>query len=264
MSYGRNWLDDGGSDAGSFDDCHARAFEALIDVSIACVPADLKAWALHIAGEVLEQAHNWRSLRARACLIRALAKAPESLGVERMRDLVAHLAAPIFQGFAHHRSDHHHWPEPDLSYDNARLCDALICAGMMLDESKWTEAGLISLQWLMQHQTCPKSDYFMPIPTSRFAKGGPQAPLFDQQPIEVLATIEACLSAAFVTGDRRWKNEALRAFAWFHGENSQNLSLITPDGGCFDGLTLEGCNQNQGAESILVYHLSWTALKSAL
>ncbi len=89
-------------------------------------------------------------------------------------------------------------------------------------------------------------------------------PLFDQQPIEVVATIDACISAYRVTHASIWWNEAMRAFAWFTGGNVHHLTMITPDGGCYDGLTRDGFNGNQGAESILSYPLSWAALKGGL
>ena len=52
-------------------------------------------------------------------------------------------------------------------------------------------------------------------------------------------------------------------YAHQHAER-QGVPLITAEGGCYDGLTPSGCNQNQGAESILAYHLSWTALNAGL
>ena len=72
------------------------------------------------------------------------------------------------------------------------------------------------------------------------------------------------LSAWRITGDSQWQDEALRAFAWFHGENTAGLSLLDGEGGCYDGLNPNGLNLNQGAESILSYPMSWAALKAEL
>jgi len=104
----------------------------------------------------------------------------------------------------------------------------------------------------------------VPIPNSKFSDDGPDHPLYDQQPLEVLATIDASLSAWRITGDHSWREEALRAFAWFHGENTAGLSLLDCEGGCYDGLNPNGLNLNQGAESILSYPMSWAALKADL
>ena len=116
----------------------------------------------------------------------------------------------------------------------------------------------------MWTRRCSTEACFAPVPTSQFGEDGQTHPLFDQQPIEVLATIDACLTAFRITGDAFWKNEATRAFAWFHGDNCLNVPLISADGGCFDGLTPHGVNENQGAESILAYPLSWVAMKAGL
>ena len=56
MSYGREWLDDGG-----FDDCNARSYESLVDVARSGLPADLRQWACdlgspdHAKGRGLDQ-----------------------------------------------------------------------------------------------------------------------------------------------------------------------------------------------------------------
>ena len=43
-------------------------------------------------------------------------------------------------------------------------------------------------------------------------------------------------------------------YAWFLGDNLLGLRLAdTSSGGCFDALTPNGVNQNQGAESTLMW-----------
>ena len=80
--------------------------------------------------------------------------------------------------------------------------------------------------------------------------------LFDQQPVEATAMIDACEAAWNATRDRRWIEEAERAYAWFFGANTLGVKLATGDGDCFDGLTWAGANENQGAESVLAIQLS--------
>ena len=80
---------------------------------------------------------------------------------------------------------------------------------------------------------------------------------FDQQPLEAYALVHACLTAAGITQDNTWADEAWRCFQWFTGHNDLGVSLFAPDtGGCIDGLQPDGTNRNQGAESILAYLLS--------
>jgi hypothetical protein len=62
----------------------------------------------------------------------------------------------------------------------------------------------------------------------------------------------ACLEAYHLTGDKRWRKEARRAFEWFRGRNELNLPIYDPTtGGCRDGLHPERANENQGAKSTL-------------
>jgi hypothetical protein len=64
--------------------------------------------------------------------------------------------------------------------------------------------------------------------------------------------MEANLEAYLVTGATRYRELAHRAAAWFQGQNQLGVSLLDPaTGGCYDGLTPEGVNLNQGAESLL-------------
>jgi glycosyltransferase involved in cell wall biosynthesis len=260
MAYDRRWLDEGGS-----DDCCARAFESLVDVAQSNLPNDLKLWACDLGGRVLGHVRAWSSLRARAILIRALVKGAGLIGdAASVQALTREFCADLHARLRHFSRDGHVWFEPELSYDNARIPEALILAGRFLDEADYIRDGQTALHWLTKAQTHAPSGVFMPAPTSRFDLKGQDHPLYDQQPIEALASVEACLSAAAVSGDESWKGEARRALDWFTGRNTQHLSLIDADGGCCDGLTPNGRNENQGAESLLAWPLSWAAMRLAL
>jgi hypothetical protein len=66
--------------------------------------------------------------------------------------------------------------------------------------------------------------------------------------------VSACLEAARITGDQRWRKEARHAFEWFLGRNDLNLPVYDPTtGGCRDGLHPDRANENQGAESTLAF-----------
>jgi hypothetical protein len=77
------------------------------------------------------------------------------------------------------------------------------------------------------------------------------------------ATVEACVAAYEATGERRWEEEAVRAYRWYLGANDLELPLASAqDGGCFDGLMPHGLNRNQGAESILALQLANCAIST--
>jgi glycosyltransferase involved in cell wall biosynthesis len=86
----------------------------------------------------------------------------------------------------------------------------------------------------------------------------------DQQPVEAQGMVSACLEAFRVTGDKRWRQEARRAFDWFLGRNDLNLPIYDPTtGGCRDGLHPDRTNENQGAESSLAFLQSLLELRLA-
>jgi hypothetical protein len=73
--------------------------------------------------------------------------------------------------------------------------------------------------------------------------------------------LEACLLAFRMTLRDKYRNAALAAFNWFLGQNDLNEPLYDyATGGCRDGLTPDGPNLNQGAESTLAWLLSLLAM----
>ena len=141
------------------------------------------------------------------------------------------------------------WPEERLAYDNARIPEALLAAGAWTDDDFLLDNGLRLLEWLVETET--RSGYFSFTPVGGWAPGE-RRPGFDQQPIEAAAMADACGRAFSLTGDERWRDLVKRAACWFVGDNDGSEVLYDAEtGGCRDGLTPEGANQNQGAESTL-------------
>ena len=120
-------------------------------------------------------------------------------------------------------------------------------------------AGLRSLEWLVRVQTM--DGHFVPIGNQGWYTRGGNRARFDQQPLEAHATIDACIAAFRVTRETTWLAGAMRAFAWFLGENDLNTPLCDfKSGGCRDGLQADGANQNQGAESSLAWYSALEAM----
>lgn len=141
------------------------------------------------------------------------------------------------------------WPEARLSYANAAIAEALIVGGRELARDDVLADGLTLLGWLLDRQTI--DDHLSPVPVGG---AGPDdvAPGFDQQPIEVAALADACVRAETVTGDPEWRRGIDLAIGWFAGRNDLAVAMSDPvTGGGYDGLTPNGPNLNQGAESTL-------------
>lgn len=259
MSFDRRWLDDGGS-----DDCCARALEALCLVARNWPAPDLRDWAADLAREVIQHVHAWASLRSRALAIKALVAAETAVISEtEARRLIADVAAPLLRA-AQEAATGHGWFEPKLAYDNARLPEALILAGERLQDPDMLSMGIDTLDHLMKRQVSQQG-CFAPVATSSFDQGGASHAEFDQQPIEALATIDACLAGWRATGATAYAHAARQAFEWFGGQNVHGIALARPaDGICHDGLTVDGLNRNHGAESILSYLLAAASVRRGL
>ena len=141
------------------------------------------------------------------------------------------------------------WPEPRLSYANAAVAEALIVAGHALGRSEALADGLSLLEWLLDRQVVDGHLSVVPVDG---AEPGDVAPGFDQQPIEVAALADACARAESLTGDVGWRRGVDLAIDWFDGITDLAAPMSDPvTGGGFDGLTPNGPNLNQGAESTL-------------
>ena len=260
MSFDRRWLDEGGS-----DDCCARALESLCLVAKDWPQGDLRDWATHLAREAMQHVSEWSSLRSQALIIKAcIAGEGTVIAEDEVRRHVYDSGVLLMEALRRGRADGHNWFESCFAYDNARLPEALILAGERLQDPDMLSMGLETLELVMKLQTT-KQGWFAPVATSCFDTNGADHAHFDQQPIEALATVDACFAAWRATADTHHCHKARLAFEWFGGHNVHGLALARPeDGICHDALTVAGVNGNHGAESILSYHLAAASIREFL
>jgi hypothetical protein len=144
------------------------------------------------------------------------------------------------------------WLEDVVTYDNARIAEALIRSGTTRDHERGVGLGLRSLEWLDRVQTV--AGVFSPIGNAGWYPRGGRPARFDQQPLEAHGMADACRAALGATGDARWHAIADRALGWFEGDNLVGAPVADlAGGGCHDGLTPHGTNRNMGAESTLAW-----------
>jgi hypothetical protein len=141
------------------------------------------------------------------------------------------------------------WPQQHLTYANAALAEVVIAAGHLTGDRPLLGTGLRMLTWLRDIQL--SNGRLSVIPTPGWQHHAPRT-RHDQQPIEVAALADACATAATVTGEPSWHVAVRQAAAWFLGDNDARTPMWDPaTGGGYDGLTPQGPNLNQGAESTL-------------
>jgi hypothetical protein len=251
MDYQRHWLEESGS-----DDSHGRALWALGTMLGRSSTPGLHSMAGWVFEQALPAIHDTTSPRAWAfALIGIHEYLRRFSGDRRVSQVREELAGRLLALYQSHRSDEWRWYEDVLTYCNAALPHALLLCGEWIPNNAMTEAGLEALSWLADLQ---RSDgdggHWVPIGSNGFYQRGGERARFDQQPVEAQAMVSACLEAYRITGDKRWRKEARRAFDWFIGRNDLNLTIYDPTtGGCRDGLHPDRPNENQGAESTLAF-----------
>jgi hypothetical protein len=166
------------------------------------------------------------------------------------------LAQRLDSAFQEHETADWPWCEDVVTYENARVPQALILAGLALDEESLKQKGLRVLRWLLDVQTSDDGHLSVIGSDGWLRRGARRAP-YDQQPVEAAALIDACKAAHRATEDEQWLIQMRRCFAWYLGQNDAGVSLIEfKSHGCHDGLVRGGVNQNFGAESCVSWLLS--------
>jgi glycosyltransferase involved in cell wall biosynthesis len=257
MGFNRTWLEDKGS-----EDSHGRTLWALGEVARRDASPSRRLWAAALFGQALSIAESFGSPRAWAFMLLGLdaycTVAPDDLHAREVRHA---LADRLMSCLASVETPDWVWFEEGLAYDNARLPQALMLAGMATQTPRYLDAGLRSLRWLMTRQTAVEG-HFRPVGTAGFGEQRRHPRAFDQQPVEATATIAACLTAWRADGDAEWKAMALRAFGWFLGSNDLSVALVDPhSGSCRDGLHPDRANENRGGESVVCYLLGLAEIR---
>ncbi|MCL6624114.1 MAG: hypothetical protein K6T17_05785, partial [Fimbriimonadales bacterium] len=126
---------------------------------------------------------------------------------------------------------------------------------------RYRNIGLQSLTWLFEACTAPEGHLSLIGCHGWWKKGKPRAK-FDQQPVDAAAMVGAAVRAYEVTQDSGWRERAFQAYEWFLGRNDVGDPLVHfRSGGCCDGLTPLGVNENMGAESTLSWLLAQCAMQ---
>jgi len=257
MSFDRRWLEDIGS-----EDSHGRTLWALGECARSDASAFRRRWAAALFTKAAPTVETFRSPRAWAFTLLGLeaCSAPDTLD-SRSLDLLHRLAGRLMSMLAAVESADWVWFEDALAYDNARLPQALIVAGVSTGTPAYVAAGLRALRWLMALQTTA-TGLFRPVGSESFGDKRQQPQPFDQQPLEAAAAISACLAAWRADGDPKWRSDALRAFAWFNGSNDLSAALVDLEtGSCCDGLHPGRTNENRGGESVVSYLLGLAEIR---
>lgn len=256
MSYNRKW-----SHRSDYEDCQARIIWSL-GVSVVHSRKDSQiGMAMDLFERALPAFDKFNSPRAFAVgLLGIITYRQKFSGDRNTRRYGDMMLDRLYAVCSESRDTEWPWIEETATYENSRIPQALISAGHDSGRREILDKGLDLLDWLLTVQRDP-SGHLSLIGNRSWYRRGKSKARFDQQPVEAGSLVEACVEAFSATRDPKWAREAGMCFEWFLGRND----LQTPvydyvTGGCRDGLQPGGVNQNQGAESTLVWLMALLAM----
>lgn len=246
MGYNRNWLADPGS-----EDADGRAIWSL---GYTMLHTERDGWR-RMCGLLLDRAlekfeeHYW--LRGRAYgvigLSHALTFDPNN---EERRRLLKRISERIMLAYDERAYPEWGWFEEKMIYANARLPEALLRAGQVLNSQQMIAVGLESLRFY--ESIVVENGMFVPVGSQGWFPRGGERSRYPQQPIEAAGLVDAALVAHEITGEDHYLALADVAMDWFFGKNSHGAVLVS-GGGCRDGIDEHTVNANMGAESTISY-----------
>ncbi len=248
MGYDRAWLDTAGTPDSNGRTARALGYGMLYapKASWRELCAKMLTAALPSIGELT---YTRSQSFAAVGLSYALAAQPEN---GAMRSTLSTLIGCLKASYREEHGDDWEWYEPVMTYDNARLPEAMLRGGATLGDADAVAIGLTTLKFYAA--TTIENGVFVPIGCRGWYYRGGDRARFAQQPLEAAALVDAALAASDVSGDPAFLELAWAGLSWYYGRNSASAVLVI-DGGCCDGLEADYLNRNMGAESTLA-HLS--------
>ncbi|MGI5875428.1 MAG: glycosyltransferase [Dethiobacteria bacterium] len=184
-----------------------------------------------------------------------LLRHPESGPV---REGLRSIADSLLHSYRKHASASWKWFEDFLTYDNARLPQALLIGYRHLSEPDYLRVALEALDFLTEVQY--QDGYFDLIGNEGWYQKGGEKAIFSQQPLDAGALAETFLLARLLAGENKYLELAYAALQWFLGRNRLGVSLYDSIiGSCCDGLDPGRPSKNKGAESTLSFLLGLLA-----
>ena len=155
-----------------------------------------------------------------------------------------------------HKKKSWDWFEDTLTYDNGLLPASLYKAYQLTTDERYLTIADVTTHFL--ESKCFQTGHLSIIGNKQWFRGGEEIPGFAQQPVDALAMIILYGTINKIKKDPESVNKIRMCFGWFFGINDLNLPLYDSETkGCNDGIEELSISQDQGAESIIAYLMSW-------
>lgn len=198
----------------------------------------------------LPRAFDFKSPRAIAYILLGLCKGEIPVFTDKLIHIISVFSNRLINLYQLKQGNGWFWFEDYFTYCNGILPQALFAAYSINGDKKALKVAHESLNFL--NSILFRKGYLNIIGNQGWYQRNGSIALFDQQPVDAASAYFACMEAYATIGNREYLDLAILARAWFRGANIHSLSLYNPEtGGCFDALTSNGVNLNQGAESTI-------------
>jgi hypothetical protein len=206
-----------------------------------------------IIKNLIKDAYNWTSPRAVSAALLGL------LNLDYQHSLENKLISMLHNLYFETYSDDWVWFENYLVYANALIPWALWEIYLKRKCKISFEIAKKTTEFLIKN--CQENNIPSPIGNKGWYFKGSNKALFDQQPIDSSYMVCCLEKAYYSTEDNFYLTWAEKWYKWFLGNNINNTPLIDENFACYDALTPEGVNLNQGAESNICFLMAYLAAK---
>ncbi|MFH1618541.1 MAG: hypothetical protein ABIG11_01400 [bacterium] len=247
------------------EDSYGRALWGLGYAAAYPVDSEMGSLAREIFQKALPRAKTLGFTRSMAYAMLGLhyylERFPES---DEVRAVMESLADRLVSMYKKNSSGDWPWFEDTLTYDNAKMPHVLFLAYEDSKNKEFLDTAGKTLDFLIK-VSFPKEDMLQIIGNKGWYQKGGRPALYDQQPTDAAAMVEACAEAYRVTGLSSYKEKARLAFEWFLGNNIAGKPIYdAASGGSRDGLNESGINENEGAESSIAVVNSLITIRTVL
>ncbi len=251
----------GQKDGSTDEDVQGRALWALgYVVSESNLPKEIRKAADPLFQKALKNLSLIESPRATAFAMTGLYHYLKRSPKKKLRTVFEKLAKRELDLYRNHASPEWQWPEDNLTYSNSKLPEALFYAYDLTKRKEYLHAAQATLKFLTNVTFGPH--YYMPIGQNGWYFRYNTRAYYDQQPEDAASMVETKIAAYKITKDKRYLEDAFKAFQWFLGKNHLGQMVYNEvTGGCYDGVGREAINLNQGAESTISYLLARLAVE---